>query len=78
MMAVQTLNDSETYVGGCLCLQKDARRNFEFPKSRLWFYFRTPRSELELLPFGLSTRLRGLGALVAEKFADERDEAIVF
>lgn len=71
-------------MGGCLCSEKKgekkevARRSPEFLATRVLFYFRTTRSELESLPSGISSGLRGLGALVAGKFADERDEAIIF
>jgi hypothetical protein len=57
--------------------KEDARRSSEFSASRVIFYFRTARSELESLPSGVSSGLRGLDSLVAGKFADERDEAII-
>jgi hypothetical protein len=56
------------------------RNRQEIPKAKLRipsisgvFYFGTPRSELALIPTGRSRGLRGLDALVAEKFADERE-----
>jgi hypothetical protein len=52
------------------------KQSSEFPASRTLFYFCTSRSELELLPCGVSS-VTWPGALVAGKLADERDEAII-
>jgi hypothetical protein len=69
---------SKTCVGGCLRAQELKRTGQGgAPNSQHFglFYFGTLRSELELIPSGPGTRLRGLGALVSEKFAYERDES---